>query len=619
MNSRSLIKRWFGIVPLLLMGGLLWALLTYLVHSGGEGDSFAARAEQALISKTLAASHWGVPRGSPVKVVEISERDRRYSTKSDDPYFKALSQVISKSPTAIFLSWSLFFADKNIEKRLLNIVNDSPVTTKIVMFVNRSYFDKVSHEIIDNLDVRVLGECDGELLGGCHFGSKMNSAVYEIATIVGGGVVNIPKFHLSSNLPYPGISLLFYLPDWDSVPRLDISDLDSGAGDIKRGDFVFISDFISALEKEKLTKVAIPDDRYQFGSILLDTYQVLPLVAGMLFHNKTISIPPIWVTTILMVCLCFVVAVLMWKLGRVAAFTVFVVYTFAYPVGNKLSVEVFKVYIPMFDFVYFGFVTFFVTSYLKASTDSFRRWRLNARTRVLSRSFELKTNFISLISHDLNTPVAKMAGLVEVLLMKENSSGISKDLEFVQKEVVRLQIAVRAVLISARIDGEALNKRSMSLAGLKEEFDDRVSPILGKLGYNFKFAVGNSSSDEIMRPFVVDGRVICYGLIALIALYNSNGLNFFEVQAFVQDIEQVGDDSPSVAVFFRIKSQYTKLSKSLRSALFLRSGQSFVEISEDFYEESLVHLIHLILDHTDGAITVVEREVGEVVGMKMFV
>ena len=278
MNSRSLIKRWIGIVPLLLMGGLLWALLTYLVHSGGKGDSFAARAEQALISKTLAASHWSVPVGSPIKVVEISERDRRYSLKPEERYFKVLSHVISKNPASIFLSWSLFFSEKNIENRLLELVKGSPTTTKITMFVNRSYFNKVSHEIVNNLDVRVLGECEGELLGGCYFGSKMNSAVYKVATIVGGGVVKIPKFHLSSNLPYPGLSLLFYLPDWDSVPRLDMSDLDSGDADIKQGDFVFISDYISPLEKERLAKVALPDDRYQSGSIVIDTYQVLPLV-----------------------------------------------------------------------------------------------------------------------------------------------------------------------------------------------------------------------------------------------------------------------------------------------------------------------------------------------------
>ena len=54
---------------------------------------------------------------------------------------------------------------------------------------------------------------------------------------------------------------------------------------------------------------------------------------------------------------------------------------------------------------------------------------LPAKNELLTQVEELKTNFLSLVTHDLKTPVARIQGLAEVLLRSGSERHISRDQE----------------------------------------------------------------------------------------------------------------------------------------------------------------------------------------------
>jgi len=58
-----------------------------------------------------------------------------------------------------------------------------------------------------------------------------------------------------------------------------------------------------------------------------------------------------------------------------------------------------------------------------------KRWDYQRKHALLIQVEELKTNFLSLVTHDLKTPVARIQGLAEVLLRKSSDRLIDKDKE----------------------------------------------------------------------------------------------------------------------------------------------------------------------------------------------
>ena len=68
----------------------------------------------------------------------------------------------------------------------------------------------------------------------------------------------------------------------------------------------------------------------------------------------------------------------------------------------------------------FGDCRIYSSTPFRSIIENKRNFALKEESRILKEVDELKRNFVSLMSHDLKTPVAKIASVVEVLKM-ENS------------------------------------------------------------------------------------------------------------------------------------------------------------------------------------------------------
>ena len=57
------------------------------------------------------------------------------------------------------------------------------------------------------------------------------------------------------------------------------------------------------------------------------------------------------------------------------------------------------------------------------------KWALEKKTVYLNEAEEMKTNFLSLFSHDLKTPLSKIIGITETLISSQENKSLRKDLE----------------------------------------------------------------------------------------------------------------------------------------------------------------------------------------------
>jgi signal transduction histidine kinase len=78
------------------------------------------------------------------------------------------------------------------------------------------------------------------------------------------------------------------------------------------------------------------------------------------------------------------------------------------------------------------FLSYYLVVPYRLIVEYKKRWDYQRKNELLVQVEELKTNFLSLVTHDLKTPVARIQGLAEVLLRKAAERLLDRDKETLQ-------------------------------------------------------------------------------------------------------------------------------------------------------------------------------------------
>ncbi len=110
-----------------------------------------------------------------------------------------------------------------------------------------------------------------------------------------------------------------------------------------------------------------------------------------------------------------------------------------------------------------------------------KRWDFQKKHELLLQVEELKTNFMSLVTHDLKTPVARIQGLAEVLLRKADERLIDRDKETVRTIIDstdELNHFISSILELSKIESRRLTiqKQSKDINQLIERSIDGLKP-----------------------------------------------------------------------------------------------------------------------------------------------
>ena len=109
-----------------------------------------------------------------------------------------------------------------------------------------------------------------------------------------------------------------------------------------------------------------------------------------------------------------------------------------------------------------------------------KRWDYQRKNEVLTQVEELKTNFLSLVTHDLKTPVARIQGLAEVLLRKAHERLNERDRETIESMIAATDELNR--FISSTLE---LTKVESNHIQIQLESKD-INQLIEKVTENFK-------------------------------------------------------------------------------------------------------------------------------------
>jgi two-component system phosphate regulon sensor histidine kinase PhoR len=83
-----------------------------------------------------------------------------------------------------------------------------------------------------------------------------------------------------------------------------------------------------------------------------------------------------------------------------------------------------------------------------------RTWRLQQEQRYLSEIEQLKTNFVSMMSHDLKTPIAKIQAICDRLLSSAHDPHLANDLKTLRRSSDDLHRYIQSILQVTRVEAK---------------------------------------------------------------------------------------------------------------------------------------------------------------------
>ena len=169
----------------------------------------------------------------------------------------------------------------------------------------------------------------------------------------------------------------------------------------------------------------------------------------------------------------------------VAAITIFILFSFTPIIGiTFLAMEIALLLLLGYaSFVFFRFwlilihplLTIFTCYYFflpyRLIVEDGRRWKYQKRSEILGQVEQLKTNFMSLISHDLKTPIAKIQGMAERALNSPDLEEKKESLNSILRSSEELSSFISNILDLTRIETNkvSLQKSSRDLNKVIEE------------------------------------------------------------------------------------------------------------------------------------------------------
>ncbi len=126
------------------------------------------------------------------------------------------------------------------------------------------------------------------------------------------------------------------------------------------------------------------------------------------------------------------------------------------------------------------FVVYYIWVPFRAIGEYQRRFAIQEETKLLKKVENLKQNFISLMSHDLKTPVAKIAGLADNMLNQRQFSNEDgeKNLKSIVDSTKELNKFITSILDLTKIES-----RNLTLNMVNKDINNTVESVVNNLRF----------------------------------------------------------------------------------------------------------------------------------------
>lgn len=546
VSLRRWIERvwWFDLVYPLTLALTLFGLLTAIVYSGKPSSRLAALAESELLELVLDTAAGSAPLVTNPEILIVSAVPtetknfrpapfgRRPEVSAAD-YARIIDRLSEGGAEYVFVNWDLsaHLNDEVYYLPLIEAATRNKDRTKIMFAVassRRLDFPKSLEPFVTVLDdVRCDDRDSRETF--CPYMPDLSdwiiSRIVDMARFQRMGIRDVREnpAWLTSILPSNVPSFALHLPPPKSLRTHTFGEVIESHSP-PRSRFAFIgadtSGATSGTGDSRFVKTVFDDTAIHIDAAGTALHIYWAQIASMFLRGDLLRFPPGWVRFPLTTAICIIIVISMFRFSGSVASSFLLIYgatifLFNVHLGVRLNY-----YVPLFDSFYFGLAMVTFASSGRLSYLSFLKWRLQELQKVHAHTADLKANFLSLVSHNLNTPVAKMHGMISVVQGLLKDPKLAERLSEAQRLVTYLEFTIRFVLNTVALDEGRLNETSRNLESVLREFLAANQGALKKLGINFTISTQADPPDLLQIPVRLDVRAITSAFAAMATLFS---------------------------------------------------------------------------------------------------
>lgn len=572
MRRHKALKRqlwWIDILMSLLLACAVLAGFIALIYSGQKHRRIASMIEERFIGSSLGfAGSAKVSETNWAIILSLKNIDERLfkltSVKGNTDisirdYGDLLTRIFRGLPRAVYFAWTPSAHDKNESYEPLIQALQQSGSVKVFMGVRYNQIAQIPESIKKLVGIIDSDSCMGATQIICTYNPSWQDWMPQVLASEFfsdyGRRDDIP--FISNNLPRSDPSYLVYLQDTGSFNHMDFSTFMQGsAAEDLRDKIVFIGSSIDR-SPEGITNSEMEDDRVithlsaqvsesQREGFPLHVYwaqlaQMFRSGPRILVASEIIS----WSLTVIFVA--GILAVLK-TLGVGASLGFFLLFALAAPYLNGWLIRLFAFYVPVFNIIFAGISAYLFASFGSIALHGYRRWAIQMAKRQEVELIDLKGNFLSLISHNLNTPVAKMQGMIDIL---QSAGGSPQDNLLAQKAgyaVAHIQMCIRAVLTANALLGDSIQNVPVTVGVIREDFVAQMRSSLARLNC-YPEIVGNGLDEELMAlPLSFDAKAISSVIAGACSLFKSEHKQYLQLEIGVRDRDECGQQVEGLVI-----------------------------------------------------------------------
>lgn len=200
-------------------------------------------------------------------------------------------------------------------------------------------------------------------------------------------------------------------------------------------------------------------------------------------HNSGVAKVPQWLNVFLLILLVILTVEVVLSITPVKGLMVLGLSVLVFAVASFIAFWPYGYWVNMAQPLLGIFVAYYFLIPYRLIVENRRSWELYQKNKLLTQVEELKSNFIGMMSHDLKTPLARISGMLEIVLRDKNplSDDQKQALKSIQKSTEDLLGFISSILNFSRIESEGVQLQLKS-----KDINALIEEVLQKTDYQAK-------------------------------------------------------------------------------------------------------------------------------------
>ncbi len=307
----------------------------------------------------------------------------------------------------------------------------------------------------------------------------------------------------SGNLTSPGPSYLLNLPKYSSLKVLK---------------WPFETSILRNLLPKKVF-IGLDFERpYQihqfFHPIKLSRAEFHGMIQLLSLEKRFVSIVPLFGSILGVVIGMLLVGMGVFIFGNLSALFLLFGMTVIFPIINAVSISTVQYYLPIFDILFLSSLTFLAAGTIQLSLTKIKQWQILEQTKAEKERKALQQNFIAILSHNLNTPIARMLGLIELMASQQLAS---EKLKYAKSNIIKLGYAVKGALFITALKDQKLRMERKALRQFAEIYKLKHKSLLEGLGISLSITTNKLGELEHLPVLIDEASLDLYVTAAILA------------------------------------------------------------------------------------------------------